>query len=120
MDATVGGAMTKIGLYLGIAFVMVAALYFVTETIKQRGRDEIRAAVALQSAEAIQAAASHAAETTRIMQERADAAERELASATAELEELRNERIRTGGDFVVFGNDWDDWLRGKRAARASR
>lgn len=112
--------MSKIGLYLAGFVALVAALYMAKETLKQQGRDEVRTAVAAESAAAIQSAAIHAAETTRLMQLRADAAERELTAATSELEELRNERIRTGGDFVVFGSDWNDWLRGKRAARASR
>jgi hypothetical protein len=112
--------MSKTSLYLAGFIALVATLYMATETLKQQGRDEVRTAVAAESAAAIQAAAARAAQITRENQERADAAERDLATATTELEELRNERVRTGGDFVVFGDDWAGWMRGKRASRTGK
>jgi hypothetical protein len=72
--------MSKIALYLVGFAALVAALYMATETLKQQGRDEVRTAVAAESAAAIHAAAARAAQITRENQERADAAERELAA----------------------------------------
>ena len=104
--------MTRAALYLLVFFGVSAALWGGVEYLKQRGRDEIAAALAISNAEQVRAAARRADETAAAMAKKADEDEAALIAANAELERLRHEREAAGGgDAIVFGPDYDRWLR---------
>lgn len=101
-----------------LAFVaVVTVIYAGVEAIKQAGAAAVVAKVEAQKRAAIEAAAGRSAATQAKLAEKARRAEAQAAARAQELKGLRDVAGETGKDFIVFGNDWGEWLRGKSGAK---
>ncbi len=110
--------MSKIAAFLGLAFASLALTFWGVETLIGRGREIERASQAEALIEAERLASENYRRSVQALDAMRREAERKAADHEAELKGLRDARAQDGnGGDVVFDERWNDWLRGRAAAR---
>lgn len=110
---------SRTAIYIVAAIAMSAAGYFTVEAFKGWAVEGERAALAQANANAMEQAVRRAIETEQALAVQADKDRMDAERNRAELERLRNEVAgKSDSDVVVFGPQWDKWLRGNGDAKS--
>jgi len=99
------------------AIVLLGVLWGVFQGVKGIGAAEVAVRVEAQRRIAVEAAARRAAKTQQELTDRAEQAEAEVTALEQKLAGVRDVAAKGSDDFIVFGNDWAEWLRGSYDAK---